>query len=659
MLRLSCILVFLVSCQHAIADVLVRMEVQQDTVTSNVDLKLFEDETPLTVANFLNYVNDGDYVDSFIHRSVDNFVIQGGGFTFDPNVGDGTFSYDSVNDVYNGGLDEVPTDPPVPNEFNRSNLRGTIAMAKLGGDPDSATSQWFINLTDNSAILDGQNGGFTVFGEVLASGMTIVDQIAAQARFDKTDIHPAFGELPLINYTDPDPVNNPTPIVQDNLVRVNAMTQLLSISADIDFGPLLINTSTQTDITIRNIDTVPHSIGDIGTTDTVDLPFTVVLPNVCANTTLNPTEACMVTIQFSPQTENVFNDTFNIELADLGLSYSFALTGEGVLTPPAPDIAPSLDTIAFGESQLFDPLLGFPDQIVLFVNNDGNLDLNLTSVSLGGADATDFEIVDNCTVTSPVAPAAFCTIPINFKPLTVGDKSATLTLTSNDPDESVLVLPITGIASLDTDGIPIAVEDGAYNDGDGNNDGILDSAQNHVASFPALNNTYLTLLVTPGATINDITVLTEDQVVAPPDNVRFNLGILDFTIENLPPGAVVEVGIVLPPGYIPSTYYMYGPTPDDINPHWYEFMFDGTTGAVLLGEAVITAPDGTTMQRQLIRLIFQDGERGDADLTANGVIVDPGAPVAGIPEADSGAMSLLLLLVLPGLVLLIRSRQGA
>ncbi len=309
---------------------LVRVEVQQDTVVSNVDLRLFEDETPLTVANFLNYVNDGDYVDSFIHRTVDNFVIQGGGFTFDPAVGDGTFSYDSVNDVYNGGLQEVPTDPSVQNEFNRSNIRGTIAMAKLSGDPDSATSHWFINLFDNSAILDGQNGGFTVFGEVLSNGMTTVDQIAAQARFDKTAVHPAMGELPLINYTDPDPV------IQDNLVRVNAMTQLLSISADIDFGPLLINTSTQSVITLRNIDTVPHSIGEIGTTDALDLPFSI-LTNGCENAILNPTEVCSVTIQFLPLTENSFNDTYNIELTDLAISYSFALAGEGVLTLPAPD----------------------------------------------------------------------------------------------------------------------------------------------------------------------------------------------------------------------------------------------------------------------------------------------------------------------------------
>ena len=192
------------------SDVIVDVEIQQDAAIDRVYLRLFDEITPATVTNFLNYVNGttlngGSYDGSFVHRSADNiggdFVIQGGGFTFDPLVGDGTFSYNAVDDAYPGGLQEVTTDPPIVNEFSLSNVRGTIAMAKLSGDPDSATSQWFINLADNSAILDGQNGGFTVFGEVISDGMTVIDGIAAQPVFDRTDIHPAFGELPLINYT--------------------------------------------------------------------------------------------------------------------------------------------------------------------------------------------------------------------------------------------------------------------------------------------------------------------------------------------------------------------------------------------------------------------------------------------------------------------------
>lgn len=158
------------------------------TPLGNFEIELFDNDAPITVNNFLKYVSDGDYTNSFVHRSVPMFVIQGGGFIFID--GEPTAS--------------VPTDPPIINEFNRSNTRGTIAMAKLGGDPNSATSQWFINLGDNAATLDTDNGGFTVFGQVQGNGMQIVDAIAALMIWD-TGTAP-FRELPLINYSGTGPV---------------------------------------------------------------------------------------------------------------------------------------------------------------------------------------------------------------------------------------------------------------------------------------------------------------------------------------------------------------------------------------------------------------------------------------------------------------------
>ncbi len=140
--------------------------VRLQTTLGVIDIELFDTAAPQTVANFLNYVNSGAYVNSLVHRSVPGFVIQGGGYTWDSA---------------RNSADTIPLNPPVVNEFSasRSNLRGTIAMAKLGGDPNSATSQWFINLANNAANLDNQNGGFTVFGRVTGNGMAIVDAIAA------------------------------------------------------------------------------------------------------------------------------------------------------------------------------------------------------------------------------------------------------------------------------------------------------------------------------------------------------------------------------------------------------------------------------------------------------------------------------------------------
>ncbi len=146
------------------------------------DVQLYEAETPLTVANFLAYVTADRYADSFIHRSVANFVIQGGGFTYD------------------GGPQSVPAHAAVQNEPGISNVRGTIAMAKLGGDPDSATNQWFFNLQDNSGNLDNQNGGFTAFGQVLGTGMDVVDALAAVPTYDySNNWGSAFTDLPLIS----------------------------------------------------------------------------------------------------------------------------------------------------------------------------------------------------------------------------------------------------------------------------------------------------------------------------------------------------------------------------------------------------------------------------------------------------------------------------
>ncbi|HEY0961699.1 MAG TPA: peptidylprolyl isomerase [Pseudomonadales bacterium] len=158
-------------------------------------VRLFPEDAPQTVANFLKYVNDGDYDNTMIHRSVPGFVVQGGGFAFRDGV----------------GPVEVPKDPPVVNEYRRSNTRGTLAMAKADGNPNSATSEWFINLSDNGpdgidaagqpyAGLDSQNGGFTVFAEVVM-GADVVEMIARQPAFDlRAFMGGAFAETPLLNY---------------------------------------------------------------------------------------------------------------------------------------------------------------------------------------------------------------------------------------------------------------------------------------------------------------------------------------------------------------------------------------------------------------------------------------------------------------------------
>jgi peptidyl-prolyl cis-trans isomerase A (cyclophilin A) len=180
---------------------------------------------PLTVNNFLQYVNDNDYVNSIIHRSIVDptpFVIQGGGFT-----------------VNNLNVGTISTNSPVVNEFssNRSNTRGTIAMAKLGGDPNSATSQWFFNLADNATNLDNQNGGFTVFGEVLSQDdLNTIDSIASLETINASGTNPAFTDLPIVN----SPVNDDNDLVRFENITVTNVPEL-SFTIQNNNNPNLVN----------------------------------------------------------------------------------------------------------------------------------------------------------------------------------------------------------------------------------------------------------------------------------------------------------------------------------------------------------------------------------------------------------------------------------
>jgi cyclophilin family peptidyl-prolyl cis-trans isomerase len=131
--------------------------VQFRTSIGDIEIELYDEDKPVTVTNFLYYVKKGYTNDMFIHRFVPNFVIQGG------------LSYVANRQTY-PSLQYISTRPAIVNEYSIgrtfSNTNGTIAMARIGGVVNSATSQWFINLGNNSG-LDNVDGGFTVFGRTI------------------------------------------------------------------------------------------------------------------------------------------------------------------------------------------------------------------------------------------------------------------------------------------------------------------------------------------------------------------------------------------------------------------------------------------------------------------------------------------------------------
>jgi peptidyl-prolyl cis-trans isomerase A (cyclophilin A) len=131
-----------------------------ETSMGRIRLGLYKDKAPITVNNFVQYVRGGHYDGLIFHRVIPNFMIQGGGFEED--------------------MAERPTRPPIRNEARNGlrNRRGTVAMARTNA-PNSATSQFFINLRDNTSLDFGIRGaGYAVFGEVI-EGMDVVDRIAS------------------------------------------------------------------------------------------------------------------------------------------------------------------------------------------------------------------------------------------------------------------------------------------------------------------------------------------------------------------------------------------------------------------------------------------------------------------------------------------------
>lgn len=130
-----------------------------ETNLGNITLKLFADQAPITTENFLNYVQQGFYDATIFHRVIDNFMIQGGGFTED--------------------MQQKPTQASIENEAKNGvkNSQYSIAMARTSA-PHSASSQFFINVADNHFLdYPGQDGwGYCVFGEVV-DGSNVVDKI--------------------------------------------------------------------------------------------------------------------------------------------------------------------------------------------------------------------------------------------------------------------------------------------------------------------------------------------------------------------------------------------------------------------------------------------------------------------------------------------------
>ncbi len=176
------------------------------TSKGDFDIILYPLATPITVGNFLDYVDQERYEKVFFHRSMPDFVVQTGGYRYGPST----------------GYRKVEQFPAIANEAGISNVKGTVAMAKVEGDPDSATSEFFVNMVDgNASNLDFQNSGFTVFGRVAGDGMDVVNAINDLPRASYTlsidGASRTLGDFP-VNST-----SAPATLDPDLLVKLNSI----------------------------------------------------------------------------------------------------------------------------------------------------------------------------------------------------------------------------------------------------------------------------------------------------------------------------------------------------------------------------------------------------------------------------------------------------
>jgi peptidyl-prolyl cis-trans isomerase A (cyclophilin A) len=243
----------------------------------DIPLNLFNSQTPLTVANFLNYTNSGEYNSTVIQRAISNpaFILQGGGFLSDQS--------------------HIAVSAAVPSEAGISNTVGTIAMA-LNNGPNSAQSDWFINLANNS-FLDGvaDGGPFTVFGKVIYNGMTVVNQIA---NLPKGSVAPNFVPLP------GDPSGGTLPLQ--------------------NYSGGTITTANY--VTLPSVQVIPDGLAFSAVSDNT----TLVTPSLAANGTLS--------LNYTPGKSGSAHIT--VTATDLGGHAATTMFTVGVLPPPPPPPSP-------------------------------------------------------------------------------------------------------------------------------------------------------------------------------------------------------------------------------------------------------------------------------------------------------------------------------
>jgi len=540
--------------------------VRMQTDLGGVDILLRDDVAPLTVANFIGYVNSGAYDGTFIDLNFPGFFVQGGGYIYTPPA-----------PFFGGGASHIPEPTSVVNEAMEpgalKNVRGTLAMDRDVGLPDSATTEWFFNVVDNP-VFDPPNDpdGYTVFGEVQGDGMDVIDSINAQ------DI---CSDLPGVGGLCGDFSN--TTLVgasESNEFNPERLMLVSSIGTDSDGDGIIdrVEDAAPIDDDSNDDGTADRDQGHVATFATSKGDYvTVTVPQ--ATSQLQSMDVLGSVFEYANAPVSF------CELIGVDFTHNFiGLDVAGLDVDDSVQVTILLDAGATPDSYYnFGPTPTNPDPHWYKFMFDGE-----TGAKIVGNEVTLY-FVDGKRGDGDL-------VPDNDFIETTGGPAVLF-------DASI----------IDEDGVADGIEDGAPNGGDGNDDGILDSIQGNVVSFTDLNGDYLTIETGSGVPVR----LVDNDFRELPvpgsgvlDGKNLSHGFFSF---ELCAGTATTAKIILPEGETPSSYIMFGPTPSDPDPHYYNFSFDGETGAEFDGN--------------VITLNFVDGKRGDADLDGtNNEISDPGAP---------------------------------
>jgi hypothetical protein len=301
-------------------------------------------------------------------------------------------------------------------------------------------------------------------------------------------------------------------------------------------------------------------------------------------------------ISYTPEFGFFGTDTFDYVVSD-GITTATATVEITILsTNQAPVATPDMSSVFDGESVEIDVLANDSDP-------DGDA-IHIQSVT--GPSTGTAQVSGGGTITFVAEPGDNGSRSFDY--VIADPESATASAT--------VTVDVVG-PGPDGDQVRDAVEDGAPNNGDGNGDGIPDRDQVNVSSLPvesgANSGKYVTLSVPAGQSLNRVESIPNPSPGNFPTGAQAPLGFLSYGVSGVAPGATTVVILDIPTGTSVSSYWKFGPTPDNPSPHWYNFSYDGDTGAIV-------KPDR-------LELHFQDGERGDDDLSVNGEILDPGTPV--------------------------------